>query len=106
MAVTAAALLADLCGRGVAVEARGGWLRLVPGDRVSDADRVALQASKPDVLMLLGELASLTADGTAALWRTLYEALTDAERERLAAEVAKGDSLAVEVWLVVARLAP
>jgi hypothetical protein len=106
--MTAADLVADLAGRGVTLEADGDRLRYYPADRVGGADLFALHQQKAEVLALLPQLRvdALERDGTATLWCTLYEALTDAERERLNGEVAEGDSLAVKVWVVVARLAP
>lgn len=54
--MTPAALLADLCARGVVLVAEGTTLRWrAPAGLVTDADRDALAAAKPALLALLGD---------------------------------------------------
>jgi hypothetical protein len=95
VAVTGLVLLLDLRSRGIVVEAHGDRLRLVPADRLTAADRVVLLNRKFEVLGLLRDLESLEADGTAQLWRQVYENLPQRDRERLADEVREGDPLAL-----------
>jgi len=99
--VTTTALLVDLRARGVVVEAHGDRLRLLPADRVTPDELATLRAHKVDVLRLLADVASLEGDGTAQIWRRVYEDLPDRDRERLAAEVAEGDPLALRLALLL-----
>ena len=101
MVVTPAALLVALRARGVTVEAHGDRLRLAPADRVTPEELADLRTLKAEVLALLVDLESLEADGTAALWRGLYEDLSEGARERLVVEVASGDRLALLAALVL-----
>lgn len=99
--MTAAALLADLRQRGVAVRADGDRLRCRPADRLTAADVDALRALKGELLPLLRDVASLGADGTAGRLRALYDDLTAAERLRLADNARHGDRLAGLLLLAV-----
>jgi hypothetical protein len=51
--MTAAALLAALRARGLAVAAAGGKLRVSPAGRLSDSERAELVGHKPELLRLL-----------------------------------------------------
>jgi hypothetical protein len=89
-----ALLLVALRARGVTLAATDQQLAVeAPPGTLTAADLDALRAHKADVLALLGDLESLERDGTARLWRNLYEQLAEGERERLAAEVASGDPI-------------
>ena len=99
----AAALVADLAGRGVTLRADGDTLRwCAPVGVLTATDAGVLRARKVELLMHL-RVESLERDYTAHLLRARYDELTADERARLRAEAAAGDRLAVLIMACMAR---
>jgi hypothetical protein len=94
--MTAAALVADLVGRGVVLMAHGDRLRFRPATSVTEADRQALLERKADVLALLARRSEDS--GLIAAWHDV----SAADRARLEAEASAGDPLAQTVLQTVA----
>jgi hypothetical protein len=94
-------LALDLRRRGVVLSTAGrNALRWrAPAGVITEADLAILRERKTDFLQLLADLASLEADGTAEVWRDLFERLSERDRKRLAREVAEGDVIACRLAL-------
>jgi hypothetical protein len=87
-------VMVDLRRRRIVLERDGVNLRWrAPAGVVSSADLETLRSQKAGLLHRLADLESLEADGTAKLWRQVYEDLPERDRERLAEEVAGGDPI-------------
>jgi hypothetical protein len=100
--VTAPELLTDLRARGLRLWCRGDGLHVAPRALLVEADRAAITTHKSALLALLGDLTELERAGTAARLRAIAATLTPDEHQRLAAEAATGDHLAVLMQAVLA----